>query len=128
MRLLLDTHIFLWLISDDPRLRESLKKEIVDRENTVHLSVASIWEIVVKNELGRLPLPESPATYIPRERELHQIESLPLIENDLQFLPTLPALHRDPFDRLLICQALNRGMTLVTVDPVIMEYDVTWLG
>jgi len=124
MRLLLDTHVFLWFITGDSRLPEPFKEAILDTENEVLLSVASFWEIVVKNQLGKLPLPESPGTYIPKERELHQILSLPILESDFVQLSSLPLIHRDPFDRILICQAIANELTIVTVDPIIKSYGV----
>ena len=127
MRLLLDTHVFLWFITADPRLPEPFKEAILDIENEAFLSVASFWEIVVKNQLGKLPLPESPGTYIPKERELHQIWSLPILESHLVQLSSLPLIHRDPFDRILICQAIANEMTIATVDPIIKSYDVVCL-
>jgi len=127
MRLLLDTHVFLWFITGDSRLPEPFKEAILDTENEVLLSVASFWEIVVKNQLGKLPLPESPGTYIPKERELHQISSLPIQESDLVQLASLPLIHRDPFDRILICQAIANDTTIATVDPIIKSYDVVCL-
>jgi len=127
MRLLLDTHVFLWFITGDSRLPEPFKEAILDTENEVLLSVASFWEIVVKNQLGKLPLPESPGTYIPKERELHQILSLPILESDFVQLSSLPLIHRDPFDRILICQAIANEMTIATVDPIIKSYDVVCL-
>jgi PIN domain nuclease of toxin-antitoxin system len=127
MRLLLDTHIFLWLITGDSRLPGTFKNSIVDRDNDVYLSAASIWEIVVKYQLGKLPLPEPPETYIPKEREMHQILSLPITESDLIHLPSLPSIHRDPFDRIMICQALGNDLTMVTVDPIVKSYNVNSL-
>ena len=124
MRLLLDTHVFLWFITGDTRLPETFKEAISDTENEAFLSVASFWEIVVKNQLGKLPLPESPGTYIPKVRELHQILSLPILESDLVQLSSLPLIHRDPFDRILICQAIANELTIVTVDPIIKSYGV----
>jgi PIN domain nuclease of toxin-antitoxin system len=127
MRLLLDTHVFLWFITADPRLPEPFKEAILDIENEAFLSVASFWEIVVKNQLGKLPLPESPGTYIPKERELHQIWSLPILESHLVQLSSLPLIHRDPFDRILICQAIANEMTIATVDPIVKKYEVVCL-
>lgn len=124
MRLLLDTHVFLWFITADPRLPEPFKNAILDTENEAFLSVAAFWEIVVKNQLGKLPLPESPGTYIPKERDLHQISSLPILESDMVQLSGLPLIHRGPFDRILICQAIANEMTIATVDPIIKSYDV----
>ena len=127
MRLLLDTHVFLWFITADPRLPEAFKNAILDTENEVFLSAASFWEIVVKNQLGKLPLPESPGTYVPKERELHQILSLPILESHIAQLASLPLIHRDPFDRILICQAIANELTIATVDPIVKKYEVACL-
>ena len=78
MRLLIDTHIFLWYISGDTKLPPRLRDNIRDRDNEVYLSVASIWEAIVKYQLGKLPLPQPASQYLPQQRELHQIASLPL--------------------------------------------------
>ncbi|MGB7207217.1 MAG: type II toxin-antitoxin system VapC family toxin [Pyrinomonadaceae bacterium] len=127
MLLLLDTHIFLWLISGDSRLSSSFREAIVDAENVVYLSAASVWEIMIKYKIGKLPLPESPELYIKHQRELHRITSLPVTEASLYHLNRLPDLHRDPFDRCLISQALGNNLTLVTIDQEIMKYDVPFL-
>ena len=78
MRLLLDTHIFLWYISADPQLRVAFRNAIRDPANEVYLSVASVWEAVIKHALGKLPLPEAPAEYLPRQRQAHRIAALVL--------------------------------------------------
>lgn len=127
MKLLLDTHIFLWFISSDGRLPKSLGDEISDPGNSVFLGVASNWEILVKYKLGKLPLPQSPEFYIPEQRQIHKIESLPITESSLSHLASLPDLHRDPFDRLLIAQTLERNMTIVTVDRAITAYNISVL-
>jgi len=124
MRLLLDTHIFLWFISGDKRLSAAALSNIRDPNNDVYLSVASVWEGVVKHQLGKLPLPQQPETYLPLQRKNHHIASLGLDEATIAFLPKLPSLHRDPFDRILICQALQHGLTIVTVDAAIIVYPV----
>lgn len=90
----------------------------------MHLSVASVWEAVIKYALGKLPLPAPPAVYLPQQRAAHQIASLPIEEAVLAELAGLPTLHRDPFDRILISQALHHGLTLVTVDDAIRAYPV----
>ena len=127
MKLLLDTHIFLWFVSGNNRLPDNFRDAIQDPSNEVHLSVVSLWEIIVKYQLGKLPLPQSPESYIPRQRQRHSIASLPLDEASVTQLATLPSLHRDPFDRMMICQALEHQMTIVTVDHVIPSYPVTIL-
>ena len=125
MKLLLDTHIFLWFINGDERLSVSMREDIRNPENEVYLSVVSLWEAIVKHQLGKLPLPESPEKYLPIQRERHRIESLALDENSIAHLAKLPAVHRDPFDRMLICQAIENGLTLITVDAVISDYPVS---
>ncbi len=127
MNLLLDTHIFLWFISGDARLPILFRDEIQEPGNSVFLSVASLWEIIIKYKLGKLPLPQSPEIYIPRQRQIHRIESLPISETSLKNLVSLPDLHRDPFDRVLISQALSGNLTIVTVDKVFKNYSVPFL-
>jgi PIN domain nuclease of toxin-antitoxin system len=124
LRILLDTCTFLWIITDDSRLSNKAKALFVASENEVLLSVASTWEIAVKYKLGRLPLPESPDRYIPQKREQHEIDSLMLTEQATLYLPKLPDLHRDPFDRILICQAIVEGLCLLTPDELILQYPV----
>ena len=128
MKILLDTQIFLWYISADGRLPKLLKEAIIDPNNDVFLSVVSLWEIIVKHQLGKLPLPQSPEVYIPQKRELHQIASLDLDESSVAQLINLPSLHRDPFDRMLICLALQHTMSLATVDRNILQYPVRLFG
>ncbi|MGB3402464.1 MAG: type II toxin-antitoxin system VapC family toxin [Microcoleaceae cyanobacterium] len=124
MRILLDTHIFLWFISKDPRLSVNLREAICDLDNEVYLSVVSIWECIIKYQLGKLPLPESPEIYLPKQRDRHQFSSLSLDESSVAQLVQLPLLHRDPFDRILICQALQNNLTIATVDLAIRAYSV----
>src|SRR5437588_5390487 len=127
MRLLLDTHVFLWYISADPQLPAAFRDAIRDPANAVYLSVASVWEAVIKYALGKLPLPEAPAEYLPRQREAHQIMPLPVEEAALVHLAGLPPLHRDPFDRIRVAQALQHGFTLVMVDDAVRAYPVPLL-
>jgi PIN domain nuclease of toxin-antitoxin system len=127
MRLLLDTHIFLWYLSADPQLPTDARDAIRDPANEVYLSAASVWEAVIKHALGKLLLPAPPAEYLPQQREAHRISSLPVQEAELAHLASLPALHRDPFDRLLIAQALQHGLTLVSMDEAVRAYTVPLL-
>ncbi|MBD1845004.1 type II toxin-antitoxin system VapC family toxin [Cyanobacteria bacterium FACHB-63] len=127
MKILLDTHIFLWFISGDTRLSTEVRDVIRDPDNEVYLSSVSIWEATVKYQLGKLPLPESPETYLPKQRNLHQIASLSLDEDSVVQLAKLPLLHRDPFDRMLICQALQNGLTIATVDEDVRAYSISVL-
>jgi PIN domain nuclease of toxin-antitoxin system len=127
VRLLLDTHVFLWYITADPKLPASFRASSQNPANEVYLSVASVWEAVIKYHLGKLPLPAPPADFLPQERDAHGIASLPIDEGAMSHLASLPSLHRDPFDRLLVAQALQHGLTLVTVDPDIADYPVPLL-
>ena len=86
--------------------------------------MVSFWEIVIKNKIGKLPLPQSPALYIPKQRMDHDIASLVVDERSVVCVERLPGIHRDPFDRMLIAQALADGLTLVTVDSNIKRYSV----
>ena len=124
MRILLDTHIFLWFISKNRKLSVEVRDAIRDPDNQVYLSVVSVWESIIKYQLGKLPFPESPEIYLPIQRDRHLIESLSLDESSLSKLITLPAIHRDPFDRILICQALQNNLTIATVDKNIRSYSV----
>ena len=116
MRLLLDTHIFLWFISGDRRLPDTFIENIRNTDNEVYLSVVSIWEATIKYQLGKLPLPQPP--------ERHLIISLSLTEASVGQLGKLASIHRDPFDRMLICQALEHDLTILTVDDAIRAYPV----
>jgi PIN domain nuclease of toxin-antitoxin system len=127
MKILLDTHIFLWFISGDSRLSTDVRDVIRDLDNEIYLSVVSVWEFIVKYQLGKLPLPEPPETYLPKQRELHQIATLTLDESSIAQLAKLPPLHRDPFDRMLICQALQYGLTIATVDAAVRAYSVSFI-
>ncbi len=128
MKLLLDTHIFLWFISGDKRLSEDMLYNIRDPDNEVYLSVVSLWEAIVKYQLGKLPLPQPPNVYLPIQRQKHQIASLSLNEASVSQLANLAKIHRDPFDRMLICQAMEHGLTIVTVDDAICAYPVSVLN
>ena len=124
MKLLLDTHVFLWYITGDKRLPIGMRDSIRDLNNETYLSVVSEWEATVKYQLGKLALPQSPDIYLPLQRQQHQIISLALDEASVCRLGSLPSLHRDPFDRMLICQALAHGLVVATVDDAISAYSV----
>ena len=124
MRLLLDTHVFLWYITADPQLPTRLRDTVRDPANEVYLSAGSVWETVIKHALGKLPLPVPQAEYLPQPREAHRIVSLPVEEAALVHLAGLPALHRDPFDRHHVAQALQHELTMVTLDEAVRAYGV----
>ena len=122
MRLLLDTHIFLWLIDDSDRLSNKYRQEIQNPNNEKFLSVVSIWECVIKYQTGKLNFPSSPETYLPMQRREHLIKTLNVDENSIARLINLPPLHKDPFDRLIISQALQHDLLLMTEDKVVLAY------
>jgi PIN domain nuclease of toxin-antitoxin system len=127
MRLLLDTHSFLWYITNDSRLPATAADAIRDKNNEVHLSVVSAWETLVKVQIGKLALPSPADEYIHDRRDKHRIASLPLEEAALSHLLRLPMHHRDPFDRMLICQAMHHDLVIVTSDGWFANYGVKTL-
>jgi len=122
MKLLLDTHIFLWLINKDKRLNQKFVDIFNNPDYEIFLSVVSLWECVIKYQLGKLNFAESPETFIPKKRKEHIIKSLIIDEESIKYLPTLPLIHKDPFDRLLICQSLQHDAKIVTDDQTILKY------
>jgi PIN domain nuclease of toxin-antitoxin system len=124
MKLLLDTCTFLWIAADAPALSAKARELFREPENEVYLSAASTWEMAVKYSLGKLPLPEAPAQFVPATREHHAIDALSIDEESVLHAARLPELHRDPFDRLLVGQAIVHGLTVLTPDPLIAQYSV----
>jgi PIN domain nuclease of toxin-antitoxin system len=123
VKLLLDTHIFLWLQTDPERLGDQLR--VVEDERTeLLLSAVSSWEIAIKYGLGRLPLPEPPERYVPSRMRAIAAEALAVEHPHALAVATLPNLHRDPFDRLLIAQANLLGLTILTADRAVAQYPV----
>lgn len=124
MKLLVDTCAFLWIASESPRLSKVAAAVFLDRNNDRYLSAASSWEIAIKHAAGRLLLPERPDIFIPMVREASGIASLEIDEESALHAGKLPALHADPFDRMLVAQAIVHGMTILTPDPQIERYAV----
>ena len=124
MKILLDTCAFLWLTTDAPELREKAKILFQNSNNPVYLSSVSVWEILVKNQLGKLPLPSAADDFIKEQCEKHYIEYLSLDEKAVFNLYRLPNYHRDPFDKMLVCQAITHDLTILTSDKMIMQYPV----
>lgn len=124
MNILLDTCTFLWLVADSPELSENARRLFAEPDNDVYLSVASAWEIIVKHNLGKLSLPQPPHEFIKNNRIRHRIETLSLDEAAVLQLSRLPEYHKDPFDRILICQAIAGSLTILTPDSHITRYPV----
>ena len=127
MRLLLDTCSFIWITTDASELSGRARELFADPNNEIFLSSVSVWEIAVKNQLGRLPLPASPEVFVPYQREQHGIQSLPLDEESCLQLLRLPQIHHDPFDRMLVCQAIVHSLSIVTPDPLVTQYPIRFI-
>ena len=124
VRVLLDTHSFLWFITADSKLSAPAQRIIATGSNEPFLSVACVWEIAVKVSIGRLPLPEPLDTFIPEQLRINRIGLLPIELRHTFAVARLPLHHRDPFDRLLIAQALAEGLPIVSADPAFDSYPV----
>ncbi len=124
MRLLLDTCTFLWIVEGSARLSARARELFEDPGNEVSLSAVSAWEVALKHAAGKLPLPAPPGQFVMHQRKAHGIVALPLDEEAAAHLPRLPALHRDPFDRMLVCQAIAHGLSILTPDLQISQYPV----
>lgn len=126
MRLLLDTHVFLWLLSQPERVGPELSS-LEDPGNELFLSAASSWEIAIKAQLGRIELPDDPRRYVPDRMRAIGAHPLAVEHNHALAVGELPPLHRDPFDRLLVAQARALRLRIVTADAQIVRYDVETL-
>ena len=124
MNLLLDTHVFLWAVSRPHALSAAARKALQDPENRVLFSVVSAWEISIKKSLGKLDAPSDLRQIL----KLNDVEELPLHLRHTEALAGLAPLHRDPFDRMLVAQALADGLTLVTRDDILKRYGVPILS
>lgn len=124
LRLLLDTHVFLWLKSEPERIAAPALTALEDADNELYLSVVSGWEIAIEYALGKLRLPANPPVYVPARIERAGFHELDVTMTHALAVSGLPAHHDDPFDRLLIAQAQIEGMTLVTADPRFAQYSV----
>lgn len=120
MNLLLDTHALLWWLDDAPELASAAREAVADPENTVFLSAVVIWELRIKQALGKVDLPER----FRRVLEEQPFVGLPVTLDHAHAVVDLPPIHRDPFDRMLVAQALCEGFSIVTRDPSIPAYGV----
>lgn len=127
MRVLVDTHVWLWWLNEPGRLNADATALLADRGNTVYLSAASVWEIVVKHGLGKLTLPAAPEKFIPQAMAEDGLAGLAIEHAHVLRVGHLPLHHRDPFDRVLIAQAQVEALPLLTADPLFDPYDVTIL-
>jgi PIN domain nuclease of toxin-antitoxin system len=124
MKLLLDTHAMLWFFWDDPQLSANAKQLIVDPNNQKLVSIASVWEIAIKAAVGKIQLGEPAQTFLAREITRNNFDLLPISLEHATAVETLPMHHRDPFDRLLIAQAMIEQADVVSIDSVFDSYQV----
>lgn len=124
MRALLDTHTLLWFVSGDTRLSADARAIMDDPENDVLVSIASLWEVVIKVGVGKLELDMPVEQFVVDQVSRNQFTVLPIELSHLVTVSTLPLHHRDPFDRLLAAQALSEGVPVVGTDPTFDAYDV----
>lgn len=127
MKLLLDTHAFMWWDSNSKELSAQAYAACTDPANVMYLSVASVWEIQIKVQIGKLKLRASLASIIEHQQRTNQMQILPIAVEHVLALDPLPPHHRDPFDRILVAQANEDGATLVSNDPIISKYPVNVL-
>ncbi|MGV2830412.1 type II toxin-antitoxin system VapC family toxin [Myxosarcina sp. GI1(2024)] len=128
MRFLLDTHTFLWFVNDDPKLSDRLKGLIEDTSNVSYISVASLWEMSIKFNLGKLTLDPNYEEFIEREVITSSIQLLNIELEHLKINAILPFHHRDPFDRLIIAQSIAENIPIITVDSAFDKYSVTLIN
>lgn len=124
MRFLLDTHTFLWFVTGDEQLGGRARAILEDIENEILLSVASLWEIAIKVSLGKLILHRPFSELVPHELLSNEIGFLPIDPRHLIVLVDLPFHHRDPFDRLLIAQAISEGLPVLSGDEAFRDYSI----
>lgn len=122
--MLLDTHAFLWWVSDSPELSPDAREAIADEDNEPIFSAVSGWEIAIKAGTGRLELPGSPGRFVNEQLSKNDLEVMPVYLRHVLGVYELPGHHRDPFDRLLISQALSEGIPILSMDPEISRYPV----
>lgn len=124
MNLLLDTHVLLWCFDNDSRLGKITRTAITDGHNQVFVSAASLWEISIKKQTGKLSAPDD----VKSELDALRFETFPINHQHAQRVYHIPLIHKDPFDRMLIAQALCENFTLVTQDQAILQYDCRLLN
>jgi PIN domain nuclease of toxin-antitoxin system len=124
MRVLLDTHTFLWWILDDARLSSQARAILKDGRNTLLVSAATGWEIAIKARLGKLTLPSEPLPFVAEQLSRNNLSPLAIDLAHTLHVYSLPDIHRDPFDRILVVQSLLGQLPILTVDPVMAKYGV----
>ena len=124
MKALLDTHTFLWWITDDPKISGTVSHIIKNQDNEIFFSTASAWEISIKSRLNRIKLTQMPDIFIPDQLQKNYFQILPIQLNHTLKEFSLPAIHNDPFDRILIAQSITEDIPLLTADAKMKKYEV----
>jgi len=124
VKYLLDTHAFLWFVLDDPRLSATARRLIEDPANDFAISPASYWEIAIKIRTGNYVLPEPYEVFIPREIRSNDFDILPIEPKHAAILTALPLHHKDPFDRMIVAQAMSEGLPLISADAQLDAYPI----
>ena len=124
MKVLVDTHCWLWLQASPERFSENVRLKLEDSATDVFLSAASAWEIAIKYALGKLPLPAPPHEYVPSRMQISVTTPLPVVHAHALRVAALPMHHRDPFDRLIVAQAQLESIPVLTADDQLRAYDV----
>ena len=124
MNVLVDTHVWIWSLADPNRLTPECRRLLSSSRNVIYLSAASAWELAIKDALGKIELPEPVETYVPTRMARQGITALPITHTHALTVSTLPPHHRDPFDRLLIAQAIVERLPILTADAAFDRYGV----
>ena len=124
MSILLDTHVVIWATEENPRLKDSARAILKDPAQTIFVSSATALEIAIKWSIGKLSLPKAPAEFVNDFLIASGVSQLAVTMRDAVAVADLPLFHKDPFDRVLVAQAKNHGLRLMTADPILEKYDV----
>jgi PIN domain nuclease of toxin-antitoxin system len=124
MRVLLDTHTFLWWVTNSPQLSSTVQSIVANRTNQIFFSAASGWEIAIKAQLSKLQLPNPPEQFIANQLSINSFEVLPIQLNHALQTYHLPNHHKDPFDRILVAQSQLESLPILTVDTKVSQYGV----
>ncbi len=125
MKVLIDTHALLWMLGDSRNLSHRARSALANRENSLFFSIAGYWEIGIKTSIGKLELSSDWHETIPRAMTRNGVSWLEITPDHVHAVSTLPWTHRDPFDRIMIAQAMHNDLTIVTADPAFHDYSVT---
>jgi PIN domain nuclease of toxin-antitoxin system len=124
VKVLLDTHVFLWAITEDAKLSRRAREIFVSRSSELFFSVASVWEVHIKVQIKRLPLPMPAMRYLREHLATNGVQVFPIMLDHVARLEDLPIHHRDPFDRIVIAQSIEEGLPIVSADPFLKNYPV----